>query len=156
MNGVTQMETEKQFIEIPDQMIVVNLYRHEIAMKTIRNRRFLFNPDGTLILAEQAPGYTPIGSHIEDFRASGVETTYGEFIRGWIGNCRHRYPDGVLDFYTAMPYMNTERFQGIAERLMALCMENGMNEDTRLRYFLGVTDRTIWEYKRCVGELNGF
>lgn len=148
------MNTKKQFIEITDQLIVVNLYRHEIAMGAIRNRRFLFNPDGTFILAEQAPEHTPIGSHLEDFRASGVETTYGEFIRGWIGNCRHRYPDGVLDFYTAMQ-MSTERFQGMAERLIELCLENGMNANTRLRYFLGVKDRTIGEYQRCIRERNG-
>lgn len=150
------MNDEKQFIEIADQLTVVNLYRHKIDMRAICNRRFLFNPDGTFILAEQAPGHTSIGSHYEDFKASGVETTYCEFIRGWIGNCRHRYPDGVLDFYTAMPYMSMDRFQGIAERLMALSMVNGMNEDTRLRYYLGVTDQTIGIYKRRVGELNGF
>lgn len=128
---------------------VFDLQKENVDLMTIQNRRFMYHPDGILILgAEDTTRKTRgvLKSHAEEY---GIATEkfalflppYDEFVRGWIGVGKH-YPDGIIHFAPHVPSMCGPYFEAAFD-FIEQAARNGFGGQCMLRGFGEVWERPL-------------
>ena len=128
---------------------VFDLQKENVDLMTIQNRRFMYHPDGILILgAEDTTRKTRgvLKSHAEEY---GIATEkfalflppYDKFVRGWIGVGKH-YPDGIIHFAPHVPSMCGPYFEAAFD-FIEQAARNGFGGQCMLRGFGEVWERSM-------------
>lgn len=132
---------------ISNSLEVFDLREMQIDLMTIQNRRFMYHPDGILILgAEDTTKKTRgvLKSHAEEYgiafeKASSALPPYDEFVRGWIGVGKH-YPAGIIHFAPHVPSMCGPCFESAFD-FIEKATRNGFGSKCILRGFGEVWER---------------
>ena len=133
-------------IVISGNLLCVDLKRTQVDLMEIDNRRFMYHPDGWLILGaeETVSRKKLLKSHAEEYHDASnnyVLPPYDDFIRGWIG-IGGSYKDGIIHFAPNIPSENIEMFEKAFDFIEA-ALENGLNKNAVLRGFPGSWEQTI-------------
>jgi hypothetical protein len=117
-------------------------------MQSIRNRRFMFNPDtGTLLLGFQCTGNVLANgkildaSHAQEHGESGTQEPYDDFIRGWVGS-GGKYRNGIIHFAPPIDRRYIELFERSFDTLL-MFRQNGVNDKTIIRGFGDVWEQPL-------------
>lgn len=131
-------------------LICVNLARERVDLSKIDNRRFMYHPDGWLILgAEDVVSRKKDGllkSHAEEYyEASLTEKLppFDEFVRGWIG-VGGAYKDGIVHFAPHIPSRDIVLFEKAFDFVEAV-LRNGFSDKAVLRGFPGAWEQTVFD-----------
>lgn len=135
---------------ISNDLCLFNFNKCGLDLSRIENRRFMYHPDGWLILGiENAVSSDKLlGSHAEEFGeilecVNDNLPSYDEFIRGWIG-VGGAYKKGIIHFAPHIPDGHVELFDK-AFSFVEVALKNGFTEKAVLRGFPGKWEQTISE-----------
>ena len=135
-------KTEKQKVEIANDLLLIDTSRTTFDMQAIQNRRFMFSPQtGELIIGRQYRGNALVKSHAEEHGESGAKAPFDSFLRGWIGTGK-QYKDGVIHFAPAIDASNPEQFDR-AFSTVEMFARNGANGKTVIRGFGDVWEQPL-------------
>lgn len=132
---------------ISSSLEVFDLRDSQIDLMTIQNRRFMYHPNGILILgAEDATKKTRgvLKSHAEEYgiaaeKVASALPPYDEFVRGWIGVGKH-YPDGIIHFAPHVPSVCGSYFEAAFD-FIERAAQNGFGSKNCVLRGLG----EVWE-----------
>lgn len=138
-------------VHIWNDLMCVNLKKEQIDLMQIGNRRFMYHPDGWLILGAEdvvnRKGAKLLKSHAEEYHeASEMQEGlpgFDCFIRGWIG-VGGSYKKGIIHFAPHIPAENVEMFEQAFDFIEA-ALENGFGRNAVLRGFPGAWEQKIKE-----------
>ncbi len=135
-------------VELSDGLICVNLAKDQVDLAQIKNRRFMYHPEGWLILgAEDVVSCKKDGllkSHAEEYyEASSMEELppFDEFVRGWIG-VGGAYKDGIVHFAPHIPSRDIGLFEKAFD-FVETVLKNGFGDKAVLRGFPGAWEQTV-------------
>lgn len=129
-----------------NHVFCVDLNRTKIDLMQVENRRFMYHPNGLLIMGAEgtAKGNQLVGSHAEEYHAASenyVLPPYDDFIRGWIG-VGGAYKDGIIHFAPQIPAENIDMFNKAFDFVEA-ALENGFSRNAVLRGFPNAFEQQI-------------
>lgn len=128
---------------------VFNLNNYKIDLSSVENRRFMYHPDGWLVLGAEDTvnrrGQGLLKSHAEEHFEAKRECdslpAFDEFVRGWIG-FGGAYKNGIIHFAPNIPSKDIELFDK-AFSFVETVLENGFTKDAVLRGFPGDWEQPI-------------
>ena len=131
---------------ISDSLHVFDLRWKTIDLSSIGNRRFMYHPDGWLILgAEDSVSGKLLKSHAEEYHeATQLQSnlpSFDSFIRGWVG-IGGSYKSGIIHFAPCIPAENIEMFDK-AFSFIEAALQNGFTPKCILRGFPGAWEQSI-------------
>lgn len=129
-------------------LFCVDLNRTRIDLKQVENRRFMYHPNGLLIMGAEdvvnSRGAKLVKSHAEEYHEAGesyVLPPFDDFVRGWIG-VGGDYKDGIIHFAPHIPSKDIELFDKAFDFIEA-ALENGFDKNAVLRGFPGAWEQAI-------------
>lgn len=136
-------------MEPDDKLCAFDLSKTHVDLSLIKNRRFMYHPNGLLILGdENVASCTKKGlakSHaVEYAEASALSRElppFDDFVRGWIGVGRS-YKDGIIHFAPHIVTQNIDLFEK-AFSFIETALQNGFSPRTVLRGFPGAWEQTV-------------
>lgn len=133
-------------VRMSERCFCVDLRRAKIDFGLVENRRFMYHPDGFLIMGAEgtAKGNGLAKSHAEEYHEACENyllPPYDAFIRGWIGT-GGKYKDGIIHFAPPVETEPIERFE-IAFDFIEVALEHGLTQKTVLRGFPGGWEQSI-------------
>ncbi len=138
-------------VQINDGIMLMHLNKVSTDLKDIENRRFMYHPDGWLVLgAEATASYNQLlWSHAREYYDAGERTgvhlpPYDDFVKGWIGvdEPGGKYQHGIIHFAPHIPDGHVELFEK-AFSFIEAALENGFDRRCVLRGFTGAWEQTV-------------
>ena len=127
-------------------LFCVDLNKTKVDLMLVENRRFMYHPDGWLIMGSEGTctGNRLAKSHAEEYGEAAsmyALPPYDAFVRGWVGVGR-AYKDGIIHF---TPPVMAEHLEGFnrAFDFIEVALENGFGTNTVLRGFPGAWEQKI-------------
>lgn len=138
-----------QFSSISSGLEVFDLRHTSIDLTSIGNRRFMYHPNGWLILGAEdvitKKGAKLLSSHAEEYHEATLLCrnlpAFDSFLRGWIG-IGGAYKSGIIHFAPCISADNIEMFEK-AFSFIEAALENGFTTKAILRGFPGAWEQSV-------------
>lgn len=133
-------------INLSEDLVCVNLAKEQIDLTQIINRRFMYHPDGWLILGcdNVVSRKELLYSHAQEYHEATKICDlpgFDSFVRGWIG-VGGEYKDGIVHFAPHIISDNIELFEKAFD-FIEVVLAHGFTRKAILRGFPGAWEQPI-------------